>query len=1110
MAQRTPPLGQAQAQTSATPSSATLRSRTTATTTSHRTTTATAARPNGAKGPVSSVQKTASKERAPSIRLAKLLLWVFLVHVGAIYLFTRGFLLSRSVLDSKSECSNSNMDESIFTDQGLDSNKCWYPQQYKKAVVIVIDALRFDFVVPHHDLPDDEREPYYLNKLPVIHRLLEEQPDNTLVYQFVADPPTTTLQRLKALTTGTLPTIIDAGSNFASSALKEDNWLAQFESSRGEDRILFMGDDTWTGLFPSVLNNNNSHAFPSLDTHDLDTLDNGVIKALGPALEDPSKWDLLIAHFLGVDHCGHTYGPNDPHMAVKLEQMNDQLEKVFASVSDDTLVLIMGDHGMNGHGDHGGDSDDEVEAGMVIYSKRKLLDASLLDRFSLGDTLQYTKPVGGNVYRTVQQIDLVPTLSLLLGLPIPFNNLGSVIPELFLSAKDPKSAIRDLLRATRLNAAQVATYFESYMELHPTSDIALAVEMEFGELFKRAETFMRKLGQDPQAKTEDLAKALKLYSEYLRTSLSSCKRIWAHFDVPLMAAGGGVMLVSCFCLLLHITIYRAVGMPPSLERFLAGGTLLGIALSRHLKPLLLKIETVQESSLGLVDIMIFSMSTFSIAGFLLCLALNAKPFARKESWSVFRLIRWPPLSGFLACLFIFVNCLIFASNSYIVHESTFIIGFLQTFGIIGLLFSLRVPDKAARIKAIILVLSFMAMTRVLSASTVCREEQGDLCSPTFYASAQQSVPSQWSLGSKTDGTRAATTGYNANAFEPLLGGMSAGGQYLWIKTTLVRIAFGFALFIGPVAWWANPLCMDIQTVEEPVGAVDGNRKSVGSSSTAPATQRKIYILGYANAFGASYYMALTMMFLFVILTQKPLGAIVLSVGLAQISCLVELVDIWRDADFAIWQQGLIERIQAETQASVENSDGIAAAASIQSAAQTEQAKAPTLNLLLPTVVLSLMGNLLFFATGHQATLSSIQWSSAFIGVPTLNYFFSPILVIVNTLGPFILCAMALPLVVLWQMPPKANKLGIVVLFPELTRLCLMMMMHQSLVLVANMFFTGGMFRRHLMVWKVFAPRFMLQASALLMMDLVLVTVTVLVVLSRVVREVSTVLSIRVV
>lgn len=32
---------------------------------------------------------------------------------------------------------------------------------------------------------------------------------------------------------------------------------------------------------------------------------------------------------------------------------------------------------------------------------------------------------------SVQQTDFVPTLALLLGIPIPFSNLGSIIPELF-------------------------------------------------------------------------------------------------------------------------------------------------------------------------------------------------------------------------------------------------------------------------------------------------------------------------------------------------------------------------------------------------------------------------------------------------------------------------------------------------------------------------------------------------------------------------------------------------------------------------------------------------------------------------------------------------------
>lgn len=45
--------------------------------------------------------------------------------------------------------------------------------------------------------------------------------------KFVADAPTTTLQRLKGITTGSLPTFIDVGSNFATSEINEDNFIDQ-------------------------------------------------------------------------------------------------------------------------------------------------------------------------------------------------------------------------------------------------------------------------------------------------------------------------------------------------------------------------------------------------------------------------------------------------------------------------------------------------------------------------------------------------------------------------------------------------------------------------------------------------------------------------------------------------------------------------------------------------------------------------------------------------------------------------------------------------------------------------------------------------------------------
>jgi len=82
------------------------------------------------------------------------------------------------------------------------------------------------------------------------------------------------------------------------------------------------------------------------------------------------------------------------------------------------------------------------------------------------------------VYETISQIDLVPTLSLLLGAPIPFSNLGLVITELFDSAPRASEAsfsdahvseqkedevvtsMNYVIQALRLNALQVGVIYE--------------------------------------------------------------------------------------------------------------------------------------------------------------------------------------------------------------------------------------------------------------------------------------------------------------------------------------------------------------------------------------------------------------------------------------------------------------------------------------------------------------------------------------------------------------------------------------------------------------------------------------------------------------------------
>ena len=209
---------------------------------------------------------------------------MLLTFALGLYLFFSGFLLNRLEID-------------VFNNIKISVNGF----RNDKVVLIVIDALRFDFLAEN----TGNQDKHYINKMPFIQKLVKQFPDQALLFKGRADPPTTTLQRLKSIVTGALPTFIDASTNFNSNAsLKEDNLISQ--AVRHGKRIGFMGDDTWQALFGADSFKVCNHPFPSFDVWDLHTVDNGVIEHLFPAL-NYSNWDILIAHFLGVDHVGHRY-----------------------------------------------------------------------------------------------------------------------------------------------------------------------------------------------------------------------------------------------------------------------------------------------------------------------------------------------------------------------------------------------------------------------------------------------------------------------------------------------------------------------------------------------------------------------------------------------------------------------------------------------------------------------------------------------------------------------------------------------------------------------------------------------------------------------------------
>ena len=57
-------------------------------------------------------------------------------------------------------------------------------------------------------------------------------------------------------------------------------------------------------------------------------MDDGVLSKLSTELAS-DDWDVLVAHFLGVDHVGHTFGPASQAMEDKLNQMDSALRYTY-------------------------------------------------------------------------------------------------------------------------------------------------------------------------------------------------------------------------------------------------------------------------------------------------------------------------------------------------------------------------------------------------------------------------------------------------------------------------------------------------------------------------------------------------------------------------------------------------------------------------------------------------------------------------------------------------------------------------------------------------------------------------------------------------------------
>ncbi|KAH9920605.1 uncharacterized protein B0H18DRAFT_1023529 [Fomitopsis serialis] len=307
-------------------------------------------------------------------------------------------------------------------------------------------------------------------------------------------------------------------------------------------------------------------------------------------------------------------------------------------------------------------------------------------------------------HRSVQQIDLVPSLALLLGIPIPYNNLGTVIPELF--GRDGQ-----LERALELNSQQVKQYLDTYRASASGGELDGA----WGDLQERWTAVQNTRGDETQWIAMEA---------YTRFALAVCRELWAQFNVTLIGLGLTVLAVGTFA---SVVLYAKLGELKEdwvdwaakarwlCVRGMAAGSILGVLAYLPLRSFV--------KGLDALHCVLFGAPLVSS----LVVIATARP-----SLSSLR-----PTASLIPLI---LHALAFASNSFTIWEDRIITYLLLSSVAPSVLAGLSAPTARLRYRILGFSALFAFCVRAMAASTVCREEQHPYCHVTFFASSSLPEP----------------------------------------------------------------------------------------------------------------------------------------------------------------------------------------------------------------------------------------------------------------------------------------------------------------------------------------------------------------------------------
>lgn len=278
-----------------------------------------------------------------------------------------------------------------------------------------------------------------------------------------------------------------------------------------------------------------------------------------PEEMDRDDWDAMILHYLGLDHIGHKTGPRGPSMLPKQKEMDDIVRQIFETMETaghhaNTLLVVLGDHGMNAGGNHGGSGPGETEPALLFASPK------LKKRHARPHYESPRLPEKGteyHYYRKIEQSDIVPTLASLMGMPIPKNSLGVFINEFAACWRRPE----DRLRLLYENGCQMKNIVEATFGLESFNSL---VSTHFDRLRTSTIVPCGSAEQDRVAdtlacwwasityylveaadSTEDRHQVVHAsLLEFLSLAQNTLRSVASSYDIPKMVAGIGISFVS--------------------------------------------------------------------------------------------------------------------------------------------------------------------------------------------------------------------------------------------------------------------------------------------------------------------------------------------------------------------------------------------------------------------------------------------------------------------------------------------------------------------------------------------------------------------------------------